>query len=175
LSFGGHGERQRARRARVGLRPALDREYLDDLAPLNTGVFPALGEIGHREPDQLARWFADSSAKIMTVCKSAAPVGFAMVVPGRPSPGRAAVDFHMAEFFITRAYRRLGIGRSAVELILDRFAGRWEVQEYMRNPGAVKFWRQVVAAYTGGDYEERVANGEVRQTFRSGPSRTRAG
>src|SRR5690606_33320950 len=29
------------------------RDYLDDLAPLNTGIFPALGEIGHREPDQL--------------------------------------------------------------------------------------------------------------------------
>ena len=35
------------------------RDYLDDLAPLNTGIFPMLGEIGHREPDQLARWFAD--------------------------------------------------------------------------------------------------------------------
>src|SRR5690606_3641831 len=78
------------------------RDYLDDLAPLNTGIFPALGEIGHREPDQLARWFADPGAKILTVCKSAAPVGFAMVVPGRRLPGRPPVDFHMAEFFIAR-------------------------------------------------------------------------
>ncbi len=31
------------------------RDYLDDLGLLNTGVFPALGEIGHREPDQLQR------------------------------------------------------------------------------------------------------------------------
>lgn len=71
--------------------------------------------------------------------------------------------------------RRLGIGQSAVALILDRFAGLWEVQEYLRNPGAVKFWRHVIADYTRGDYEERVANGEVRQTFRSGPSRMRKG
>ncbi|MFO1378723.1 MAG: GNAT family N-acetyltransferase, partial [Steroidobacteraceae bacterium] len=140
------------------------REYLDDLAPLNTGIFPVLGEVGHREPDQLARWFADSSARILTICKSSAPVGFAMVVPGRPIPGRTAADFHMAEFFIARAHRRLGIGQGAVELILDRFAGRWEVLEYLRNPGAVRFWRYVVAKYTNGDYEERVANGEVRQT-----------
>lgn len=151
------------------------REYLDDLAPLNTGVFPALGEVGHREPDQLARWFADSSAKIFTICKSSAPVGFAMIVPGRAAPGRVAADFHMAEFFVARAHRRLGIGQGAVALLLDRFAGRWEVQEYLRNPGAVKFWRHVVSDYTRGDYEERVANGEVRQWFRSGPSRARSG
>lgn len=147
------------------------RDYLDDLAPLNTGIFPILGEIGHREPDQLTRWFADSSAKILTVCKSAAPVGFAMVAPGRRLPGRAPVDFHMAEFFIAREHRRLGIGQGAIALIFDRFAGRWEVQEYLRNPSAVKFWRRVVSDYTRGHYEERVESGEVRQTFRSGPAR----
>ena len=38
--------------------------------------------------------------------------------------------------------RRLGVGRSAVPLILDRFAGRWEIVEYQRNPGAVSFWRR---------------------------------
>src|SRR6185437_6999785 len=34
------------------------RDYLDDLAP-GTGRFPILGEVGHREPDQLFRWFGD--------------------------------------------------------------------------------------------------------------------
>lgn len=149
------------------------REYLDDLAPLNTGIFPVLGEVGHRDPDQLARWFADASARILTICKSATPVGFAMIVPGRAAPGRAAADFHMAEFFIARAHRRLGIGRNAVALIFDRFAGRWEVQEYLRSPGAVSFWRRVIGEYTGGDYDERIGSGEVRQTFRTGPARSR--
>ena len=26
------------------------RDYLNDLAPASTGIFPALGEIGHRGP-----------------------------------------------------------------------------------------------------------------------------
>ena len=30
------------------------REYLNDLSALNTGIFPVLGEFGHREPDLLA-------------------------------------------------------------------------------------------------------------------------
>jgi predicted acetyltransferase len=147
------------------------REYLDDLAPLNTGIFPVLGEVGHSEPDQLGRWFADSTSFPLTILQSGAPVGFAMVGRGGPALGRPPVDYRMAEFFVARAQRRLGIGRSAVPLILDRFAGRWEITEYQRNPGAVKFWRQIVAQYTRGQYQERVVNGEVRQTFASGPQR----
>ena len=147
------------------------REYLDDLAPLNTGLFPILGEVGHSEPDQLTRWFADSSAHLLLILKAREPAGFAMVARGGPTLGRPPVDYRMAEFFIARAYRRLGVGRSAVPLILDRFAGRWGIVEYQRNPGAVNFWRRVVAAYTRGDYQERVVNGEVHQSFVSGAAR----
>jgi len=147
------------------------RDYLDDLAPLNTGVFPILGEVGHSEPDQLARWYADSSAHLLVILKSGMPAGFAMVGRGGPAFGRAPVDYRMAEFFISRPQRRLGVGRLAVPLILDRFAGSWEITEYLRNPGAVNFWRRVVAQYTRGRYDERVANGEVRQAFLSGTTR----
>lgn len=149
------------------------RDYLNDLAPQNTGIFPVLGEIGHREPDQLARWFADSSVQILTILRGSEPVGFAMVRSGGQSAGRVSVDYSMAEFFIDRKWRRHGIGQAAVRLILDRFAGRWEILEYLRNPGAVDFWRRIVSAYTGGRYQERVANGEVLQYFDSGPARRR--
>jgi predicted acetyltransferase len=147
------------------------RDYLDDLAPLNTGVFPILGEVGHSEPDQLARWFADSSAHLLLILKASMPAGFAMVARGGPAFGKSPVDFRMAEFFISRPQRRLGVGRAAVPLILDRFAGRWEIVEYQHNPAAVDFWRRVVSQYTRGDYQERVGNGEVRQTFVSGAAR----
>jgi predicted acetyltransferase len=145
------------------------REYLDDLAPLNTGIFPILVEVGHREPDQIARWFGDPAAHPLVITKASRPVGFALVVrlaeAGAASRG---ASYRMAEFFVSRASRGLGIGRGAVQLILDRFAGRWEIIEYQRNPGAVRFWRRVVAGYTQGRFEERVLNGEVRQVFESG-------
>lgn len=137
------------------------REYLDDLAP-GTGRFPVLGEVGHREPDQLMRWFGDPNAFPLVILKSSEPVGFALV-----QRGGAPVDFRMAEFFISRAWRRLGIGATAVRLIFSRFAGRWEITEYLRNASAVSFWRRVVSSYTRGNYLERIVNGEVRQTFDS--------
>jgi predicted acetyltransferase len=144
------------------------RDYLDDLAPLNTGIFPALGEVGHREPDQIARWFGDPSAFPFVIAQSSHAVGFAMVARVPASAEPRAPQYRMAEFFVSRPYRGLGIGRGAVQLILDRFAGRWEIVEYLRNPGAVNFWRRVVSVYTRGNYQERIVNGEVRQTFESG-------
>ena len=146
------------------------RDYLDDLGLLNTGIFPALGEIGHREPDQLQRWLTDRSAALLTILDDQQPAGFAMVA--RETHTSRLADFRMAEFFVARASRRRGVGRSAVRLIFDRFAGRWEIVEYSRNPGAVSFWRQVVSTYTRGDYRERVLNGEVKQYFSSQRPRT---
>jgi predicted acetyltransferase len=142
------------------------RDYLDDLGLLNTGIFPALGEIGHREPDQFQRWLVDRSAALLTILDDQQPAGFAMVA--KETAASRAFDFRMAEFFVARVHRRRGVGRSAVRLILDRFAGRWEIVEYSRNPTAVAFWRKVVASYTRGDYRERAQNGEVRQYFNSG-------
>jgi ribosomal-protein-alanine N-acetyltransferase len=146
------------------------REYLDDLAP-DTGVFPVLGEFGHREPDQILRWFGDPNAFPLIILRADEPVGFAMVARAAPATVKPRIDYRMAEFFITRARRRLGIGATAVQLILSRFAGRWEITEYLRNVAAVSFWRQVVAAYTRGSYQERIVNGEVRQVFDSGRQR----
>lgn len=149
------------------------RDYLDDLSPLNTGVFSAtsLGEIGYSPNDQLSRWFGDSSVNPLVILRGSEPVGFAMVARGAAAAGRQPVDYRMAEFFVARTYRRRGVGRLAVELILNRFAGKWEITEYLRNPVAVAFWRRVVANYTHGRFQERVTNGEVRQVFESGVPR----
>lgn len=148
------------------------RDYLDDLMPLNSGVFPALGELGHREPDHLAHWYADPAAHPLLILRAGTPAGFALVARGGARSLRPAVDWRMAEFFVARDFRRLGVGRAAVRLIFDRFAGRWQVSEYQRNPAAVAFWRRTVSAYTSGEYRERLANGEVVQTFTSGIGHT---
>src|SRR5579863_6728448 len=142
------------------------RDYLDDLNP-GTGLFPMLGEVGHREPDLIAHWFGDPNTYPLVIVKGSEPVGFARVLRAVASATQPRVDYRMAEFFITRTRRRLGIGQTAVQLILSRFAGRWEICEYLRNAAAVNFWRRVVASYTRGTYQERIVNGEVRQVFES--------
>ena len=145
------------------------RDYLDDLNP-GTGIFPALGEVGHREPDQIAHWFGDPNTYPLIIVKGSEPVGFARVLRAVATGTTQRIDYRMAEFFVMRTRRRLGIGQTAVQLILSRFAGRWEISEYLRNTVAVSFWRRVVASYTRGRYQERIVNGEVRQVFDSGKS-----
>lgn len=149
------------------------RDYLDDLGQMNTGIFPVLGEFGHREPDHLQRWLVDRTATVITILDERRPVGFAMIV--READAANTTGFRMAEFFVDRGHRRRGVGSRAVRLILDRFAGRWEVSEHARNPGAVSFWRKTVAAYTHGDYRERTVNGEVHQFFSSSSLRGHQG
>src|ERR1700729_3727102 len=95
----------------------------------------------------------------------------ARATPSLSSAAAPRVEYRMSEFFVTRSKRRLGIGATAVQLILSRFAGRWEITEYLRNAAAVGFWRRVVASYTRGSYQERIINGEVRQVFESGRQR----
>jgi predicted acetyltransferase len=160
------------------------REYLNDLAPQATGVFPALGEFGHREPDQLGSWFADRGAHVLIIAYGQEPVGFALVRASSSAGGSSGgggggggtdAEFTMAEFFVARSWRRRGIGAEGSRLILERFTGRWQISAHGSNAGAVGFWRRVVADYAGGRAQERSANGEVRLRFESGTQRGSSG
>jgi predicted acetyltransferase len=152
-----------SRRAQLWIQ-SVYRDYLDDLG---SSLPPELPELGVREPDDVARWFGDPHVHPLLILKDADPVGFAMVARAAGRPPQP-VDYRMAEFFVVRPCRRLGIGQSAVQLILSRFAGRWEITQYLRNAGAVSFWRRVLTRYTSGNYQERIVNDEVRQVFDSG-------
>jgi predicted acetyltransferase len=147
-------------------------EYLDDLTrvSMNTGIFPAFGnfggDFGDRQPDMMARWFADDSSHPLVILRDEKQVGFALVA--RPMMKRPdGADHRLAEFFVSKDVRRLGVGRQAAELIFNRFSGGWEITEMTRNQGAVAFWRDVVGAYTHGDFRESVASGEMRHFFKS--------
>lgn len=143
-------------------------EYLEDLSQLsmNTGMFPAVGEFGEREPELMARWFADDTAHPVVILKNDQRTGFALV-SRPPRNQRFAVDYRMAEFFVCLSARRLGVGKDAARLIFDRFGGTWEITEFLYNTPAVAFWRSIVNDYTNGQYTESRANGEVRQVFAS--------
>jgi predicted acetyltransferase len=143
-------------------------EYIESLADLNTGLYSVIGSDPPREEEIFANWFSNDQSHPLVIVKGATSVGFALVARQRiPSEGRPAADYRMSEFFVLEKHRRLGLGRDAATLIFDRFAGDWEIFEYLRNPGAVAFWRRVVSVYTSGQYSERTRHGEVQQRFKS--------
>jgi predicted acetyltransferase len=151
------------------------RGYLLDLARLtqNTGLFPVYGDFGDREPDLFARWFADDSSHPLVILHDARQVGFALV-SRPPQRQRDEIDYRLAEFYVVADARRRGIGRDAATLIFNRFAGRWEVTEFLSNRPAVAFWRNVITHYSGGKSREIVRDAEVRHTFSSRTASPRA-
>jgi predicted acetyltransferase len=61
----------------------------------------------------------------------------------------------IAEFFVMRKYRRRGVGRTVACIVFDQLPGRWEVRQLQENSIAQAFWRNVIAAYTHGQYTEQ--------------------
>ncbi|HWV35292.1 MAG TPA: GNAT family N-acetyltransferase [Thermomicrobiales bacterium] len=60
----------------------------------------------------------------------------------------------IADFFVLRRYRRLGVGEHVARELFDRFPGRWEVAQLAENTVAQAFWRRVIDRYTGGRFTE---------------------
>ena len=143
-------------------------EYLDSLSDLNTGFFSIIGAENPQKDSIFASWFASDQSHPLVIANGAEPVGFALVSrPQIPTGGEPPPDYRMAEFFVRKQHRRKGYGRNAARLAFDRFAGEWEIIEYLRNPGSVRFWRSVLAAYCGSAYTEKSRDGEIRHRFRS--------
>ncbi len=67
----------------------------------------------------------------------------------------------IAEFFVLRKYRRQGVGGEAARQLFDRFPGRWRICQEEANRPAQRFWRGVIAAYTGGAYDEEQLESEA--------------
>ncbi|MUG43575.1 GNAT family N-acetyltransferase [Paenibacillus woosongensis] len=85
------------------------------------------------------------------------PAGFALVATPPYTPHES--DFYINEFFILRSFRGGGAAEAAAIQVLNSHEGTWELQT---NPGesnrrAQSFWRRTLNNYTGGDYQEEVA------------------
>jgi predicted acetyltransferase len=81
--------------------------------------------------------------------------GFAFVRRGSEVSGDAGV-WDVAEFFVARGFRRLGVGTRAARGIWAMFPGRWEVRVMNRNRKALKFWRRAVGEFLGREVEPTV-------------------
>lgn len=85
--------------------------------------------------------------------------GFALVGQGsRVSDDPEVYD--MAEFFVVRRYRRVGVGARAAAMVFGRFPGRWEVRKRQENGAATAFWRRVIGGYTGQRFVELQSDDE---------------
>ena len=74
--------------------------------------------------------------------------GFAFVRKGSEISDDADV-WDMAEFFVVRGFRRLGVGMRAAHEVWRKFPGKWEVRVIDRNQKAKEFWRRAINEFLG--------------------------
>lgn len=92
----------------------------------------------------LDRYWTEPERSVWFIRAGGTLAGFALL--NRHSHCARPVDFNMGEFFVTRNYRRAGVGaRAAVDLI-ERHPGQWEIAVGALNRPAQEFWPRVIAA-----------------------------
>jgi len=98
-----------------------------------------LGEDGRFPPYPIDDYWRDEGRVPLLLRKGGRLAGFALL--NRHAHSGLPVDVSMAEFFVVRKHRRGGLGRAAIDVILDRHRGLWEVAVVRRNLAALGFWQ----------------------------------
>ncbi len=147
-------------------RPLLERLgelYLYDF----TGFAPwDVGEDGLFDHEGWARGlWADPRHTALLIRVGGKPAGFA-IVSDRSMFAAGVATWYLAEFFVMRRYRRLGIGAAVARAVFDRYPGPWHVLQMTENVAAQAFWRRVIGNYLGHPADEfTTSQGNPVQTF----------
>jgi predicted acetyltransferase len=129
-------------------RPVAERLwqlYQHDLSEFR-GSFPS--PEGLFKAGRLPTFLSDPERCGYLVRSPSGPAGF-VCVRGVHTEPRV-----MGEFFVVRAARRSGVGRSAAVDAMRRHPGRWEIPFQEENPGAAAFWRRVATDVVGSAWSE---------------------
>jgi len=159
------------RHARDDDRLALSRLlelYQHDLSHIWDQDLDSHGEYGYA----LDRYWSNKDCHPFVVFVAGHYAGFALVDSAVKVGG---VGYWMDQFFIIKKYRSRGIGQGVANRVFSELPGRWEVGQMLNNLAAQRFWRRVIAEYTGGSFtEHKLTRGGWEgfvQCFASAPSR----
>ncbi len=111
-----------------------------------------VNEHGFFEYEYLDHYWTEEGRAAFFVRIGGKLAGFALIRDVLEEDGQ--MTHSLAEFFILRKYRKLGIGLTAAFALFDRFPGRWKVGQVDENQPAQVFWRKVITEYTNGKFEE---------------------
>jgi len=116
-----------------------DMSEFDDLLPAPDGTFRS---------DRLHMAFTDEDWAPYLLTSDEHPVGFAFV-RSLNSPTRV-----LNSFFVVRGARRTGIGLRAVQEVIAKHPGSWDIAFQDENTTAVRFWRRVATEIAGHAWTE---------------------
>ena len=111
-----------------------------------------LGDDGRFGYKHLPLYWKESNRYPFLVMANSHFAGFVFVRRGSEISNDADV-WDMAEFFIVRGFRRLGLGMKVAQEIWKKFPGKWEVRVMDRNHKAKDFWRRAINEFLGKTIE----------------------
>lgn len=146
--------------ASIEVRPAIQEEMpvLANLLELYSHDFSEFINL-KLQPDgrfgypRLPLYWSDEKRHPFLVRVGGEIAGFALVARKDQGVGNPLI-WDMAEFFITRARRRRGVGRAVAAMVWSRFPGPWEVRVVESNVPAQAFWRAAIRAFTRAEAHE---------------------
>lgn len=115
---------------------ALWQEYMQELAEFRDYLVKVEGQ--YRD-DRLRTYLAYEDHWAFIIRNYEEIVGFALVRKSKPQ------THLIGEFFIKPEFRSIGHGALAVEQILQKFIGNWEIPFQEENPRAARFWRKTIS------------------------------
>ena len=148
--------------------PESQRKIITNLIQLYEYDFSEFAEVGSRYgevgPDGrftyegLDSYWREDGWVPLTVEADGRLAGFVLV--NRWSALNRVLDHSVAEFFVLRKYRRIGVGSRAARVLFERWRGRWEVAVASYNKPALFFWRKAIPALVDGTVEEYAGDGK---------------
>ena len=79
--------------------------------------------------------------------------GYVIVAKGGDKYLDDPLAHNIDEFFVTRKYRRKGVGTIAATMAFEMYKGWWEVCQMQDNISAQRFWASVIDKYTDGKWQ----------------------
>ena len=108
--------------------------YMRDLAEFRDTVFQADGR--YRD-DRLRTYLAYEEHWPFLIRSQGESVGFALVRKSKPD------TYLIGEFFIKSEFRRTGVGEAAVDQILQKFMGNWEIPFQIENSKKSYYFKSI--------------------------------
>jgi predicted acetyltransferase len=121
--------------------------YQHDLSDIWDQDLDVRGKFGY----SLERFWQDPNCAAYIFWIEEHPVGFALVDKEVKLPGG---EFWMDQFFVTKKYRKRGVGAVAASIVFNNHVGRWQVGQMTDNLVAQSFWRKTIRSYTVNQYDE---------------------
>lgn len=132
--------------------------YIHDVCALFPSV--ELGPDGRFGYPKLPLYWSDPKHRFAYLIRQGERLaGFALATRGSPVTPDPDV-FDVAEFFVLRKYRRLGVGRQAAFQLWKCLPGKWTVRVSEGNQAALPFWADTVTEFTNGTAVQDTRPGE---------------